>query len=165
MGGERHPHRGAAQRRGVVGAVANHEHPLPRGLETLHGVHLVLGQEIADRLADPHRGRHGADIGGVIAREEHAAPIAERVELREDAGEPVANPVGVLHDAGRPVIDRHVGAEPLVPAEARVERVERAGSLRLELGDVGTGADRHATAVGAAAHAPARRLLHIGCRG
>ena len=54
------------QRGGVVNAIAHHRHGVPRGLQLLDVVHLVLWQDLSADVIDSHLGGHGVSGPGII---------------------------------------------------------------------------------------------------
>ena len=52
---------------GVINAIAHHRHGVPRGLQLLDVVHLVLGQDLSADVIDTYLGSHGAGGPGIIA--------------------------------------------------------------------------------------------------
>ena len=117
---ERDADGGAAQRRRVVGAVADHEDLLAGFHQPPHVGHLVLGQQLSVRFPDADRPGDRIGVRLVVAREQDHPPEAERPETRDQSLELRPDPVGVLDDPRRLSVHRHEGAQrrtPVRPAE------------------------------------------------
>src|SRR5262245_1946974 len=99
-------HVGLGQRRRIVHSVAGHGHHVPLGLETLHRLHLLHGQDLGLCLVEPELAGDRLRSGAAVARD-HDEAGAVRVKASDGLRRRRLDLVGHTEQTGHAAVHHH----------------------------------------------------------